>query len=1583
MELQPQPKRRGRPPKIPNTSAQRPKKPIVKSPAVDRRQTRHSRTTSGSASTAAKKTASTKQDSSDYQITLVDVGSSYDRETGIFTISGLRRGMMDKGPWSSVITAHAPPGKHFREEQDDEPFLARGGSKRPRIEIDLTLSDGEDAQGGDHVKIPTEPLPSLLSLKRKAEDVEDIPESAVSGKRQKPSIEPSIYIIPSKAHTTLYTREPSPPATLLIGPMRTSVTSQRVVFKEEDGIVDLTPSSPIAGQEIPPSVSQPVQAYVSGDLSQAGVNTIGAWGDGDQDLNMHMRADPDAELHMDEATTAASSPSADYTVSDQSTDDMYAALGDGDSEASDDVHALEDTASEHAGTQGQPFQRFEECQPTAGPSMPGEPTETGPKDWVVAEVRFDSDKFGDGVKTELAGPDSTVNPSKYLQEFAEPIQPPFIPTQRMVYEEEPTTKQGTSPEPQIVLEDTKIYLEQPTNPEKSPILREQRMAPELQPILGEQVAIPTKREITEEEVLPEDEAAALAERKISKRDISDEQLISEEVTATIVEQKSLVEQITSDGKAIPEEEAIVVDLNTSEDLAISEVTATIVEQKSLVEQITSDGKAIPEEEAIVVDLNTSEDLAISEVTMALGKRVIPREETDALIGRVIEAEAVTPDTRLITLTEQGTTGEWGTHDEQTVIPTIEEAFTAQDILYGKQAFLEEQEVIDSELVIPHGDARILDKQAIPDEELIVLDEQATPDKKAISEYESTELDERNIFDKRDAPNDAKMAPNNQSILDGQGVYDKEMVIVSEQATLHEPGVSGKEAVTSGEEVVLATGEDAMILYKRVHGGAVIFDERVVPNQQAIPGDERITPNERAIADEEAIVLDEQAILDQKSITTGHLTPSPQVHPDKRIVSEEQPVFDEESPRGIPSQKDVGVATNEFVDGSVDETKDLTHPHRMRRFSSGSVTSSRGGLLKPSYIVKECPVCKEKFRDMSTPDLRQHILSCLEEEWPRPPEDADDEYLGLVDRTTMFLEDLGSDNVATDDEDDEGLLIDDPPILSGPLHTIPDFRDIPMSDSERTVSEPMSDNEQLPGPYEEDISSDENESPAVDNIEAVISSKFRTITDPEKFLASLQDPEDKSTRSLYQSVQNAADTLKIWQDEWMAIEARVARLQQRKAHNPRAALDPIVFEDQKEADLYGYKWDPNPKKRGLQDPMAQRTGRMVGGRELRRRGPGLRGLAIDSDAGTQDGGRRTRSRRGDGTSDPNGSGADGGRLTGAQNGTEAPITRRSAKRAADLMDADTPEQSDAPKRRGRPRLNPLPARVQDIRNTDTFSATSTESEGTPAPVIKRRGRPPKNFKSVKPPSNQAAGTKAQNVEIGKGKQKIGSNGAPGTPIEAASSEPVKKPKSEKRSAAMQAWWDKRKSLERARIEAAAAAAAAATTSTDAGAQAAGLSSQKTSTGKPKDTNADRGDTQLLQKRRGRPPKQSTNLTVGATEVDDKAHRPKRRGRPPKSASKGLLAKPMLNIDKATSGGDVTTAPNPPLGEHTAFGQYQQLVGGSISDKPAKKRGLVGDDTSSLGKRMKISPPNFDADSEGMQSTDSSDDIDDDGDDSYYG
>ncbi|PYH79948.1 hypothetical protein BO82DRAFT_287698 [Aspergillus uvarum CBS 121591] len=102
-------------------------------------------------------------------------------------------------------------------------------------------------------------------------------------------------------------------------------------------------------------------------------------------------------------------------------------------------------------------------------------------------------------------------------------------------------------------------------------------------------------------------------------------------------------------------------------------------------------------------------------------------------------------------------------------------------------------------------------------------------------------------------------------------------------------------------------------------------------------------------------------------------------------------------------------------------------------------------------------------------------------------------------------------------------------------------------------------------------------------------EFLEITPLEEFLSQLRDPEHRSYEELYAITENVAFALKVWQDEYLAIEKlnkHATRHNAKPISDPRKLLRPQVFEDKKESMLYGYKHEPKEDKVGCQNPFTQ-------------------------------------------------------------------------------------------------------------------------------------------------------------------------------------------------------------------------------------------------------------------------------------------------------------------------------------------------------------------------------------------------------------
>jgi hypothetical protein len=144
---------------------------------------------------------------------------------------------------------------------------------------------------------------------------------------------------------------------------------------------------------------------------------------------------------------------------------------------------------------------------------------------------------------------------------------------------------------------------------------------------------------------------------------------------------------------------------------------------------------------------------------------------------------------------------------------------------------------------------------------------------------------------------------------------------------------------------------------------------------------------------------------------------------------------------------------------------------------------------------------------------------------------------------------------------------------------------------------------LPSPFTDDMFEDPN-LPA-DEAQALYNKLYEPMTQPDVFITPLVKflPGQRTTDNLYVLAANTAAALRAWQDEYLELEkitAPHAAIPRKAATGQRGPIDHMIFEDQKEADLYDYVFDS--KKVGMQDPIAQKVVRDAAGRELRTRQP---------------------------------------------------------------------------------------------------------------------------------------------------------------------------------------------------------------------------------------------------------------------------------------------------------------------------------------------------------------------------------------------
>ncbi|KAK7537397.1 uncharacterized protein J3D65DRAFT_603382 [Phyllosticta citribraziliensis] len=241
-----------------------------------------------------------------------------------------------------------------------------------------------------------------------------------------------------------------------------------------------------------------------------------------------------------------------------------------------------------------------------------------------------------------------------------------------------------------------------------------------------------------------------------------------------------------------------------------------------------------------------------------------------------------------------------------------------------------------------------------------------------------------------------------------------------------------------------------------------------------------------------------------------------------------------------------------------------------------------------------------------------------------------------------------------------------------------------------------------------------ESDIEDQADFVLKTRFAPMTDAQKFVAALTKhaPTERRTEVLFALAENTQAALKAWQDEYLTIDKRVAVHANNGPRKPvnggRQPIDPKVFDDQKEADIYSYVFDPR-KPPGTQDPFSQRIGTdYVGGRELRHRR--ARDVTADDLAQSEeDVGKRKR------------------RTAQRFDAAEPAGTRK-----REHVESETPE-SPRPRKKGRAanavkKQGYVPARIREMREESMMTTSASDDDqddnyGTPEPKGKRRGRPP--------------------------------------------------------------------------------------------------------------------------------------------------------------------------------------------------------------------------------------------------------------------
>ncbi|MCJ1258925.1 hypothetical protein MMC24_006759 [Lignoscripta atroalba] len=237
-------------------------------------------------------------------------------------------------------------------------------------------------------------------------------------------------------------------------------------------------------------------------------------------------------------------------------------------------------------------------------------------------------------------------------------------------------------------------------------------------------------------------------------------------------------------------------------------------------------------------------------------------------------------------------------------------------------------------------------------------------------------------------------------------------------------------------------------------------------------------------------------------------------------------------------------------------------------------------------------------------------------------------------------------------------------------------------------------------------------------------RYKTITDPKLFVDSLQNPQSFSTAELYRVTSNAQNALKVWQDEYINIDRKLKMIDNQFAGdlvdnefiadqkyvskgNPRLLLAPPVHDLRHEEELLGLRWKAGDRY--------DFTSKIRTERATRGAAEGWLGSRVNHrrpEAETGDEGRRvTRSTRRVRQFF--------GETSEAETGTSRTPSilgpRTSRKRNFAETD-ETPDQSDAPRKRGRPARTLLPP-SRLAKEVPSGMTTEVESDtATPSPAI---------------------------------------------------------------------------------------------------------------------------------------------------------------------------------------------------------------------------------------------------------------------------
>lgn len=236
--------------------------------------------------------------------------------------------------------------------------------------------------------------------------------------------------------------------------------------------------------------------------------------------------------------------------------------------------------------------------------------------------------------------------------------------------------------------------------------------------------------------------------------------------------------------------------------------------------------------------------------------------------------------------------------------------------------------------------------------------------------------------------------------------------------------------------------------------------------------------------------------------------------------------------------------------------------------------------------------------------------------------------------------------------------------------------------------------------------------------------FMKNTSISVFQSRSQESFKRSYDHAFAEQENIIAVMAQLQAEYLELEEEVASREHRMPKRLRPLGSHVVFEDKKEADLYNYKYDPDPKKRGRQDPDAQQTDSVyVGGRELRGRARNREGIAAEFLQGR----KKRLSAPTSQVTRPVGTRGPGRPRKEAPGGTDSGVTSVQQSRDASLDATAVPQVT--PVKRGKLIRNPrgYNGRNKPVEPVPVSLPPTREPSSTPAPqpvvatLPKRRGR----------------------------------------------------------------------------------------------------------------------------------------------------------------------------------------------------------------------------------------------------------------------